>query len=68
MTYTLYRMSNKTNKVDTVLESINLPLMKLWALQNTTKTKQTRIFDDENNLIFSVIGRKESNFPKVIES
>lgn len=64
--YNLYRASKKTGKVDIALEGGSLAMLELWALQNTTKTKQTIIMDSEDNVVYCCIG-DESGFPKVVD-
>ena len=60
----LFRSSKKTGKIDTTLTGVNFPLLKLWALKETTKTKQTLIFDrDTGTCLFHVVG--SDNLPKV---
>lgn len=43
--YVLLRSSKKTGKVDMCMTAITGGMLKLWAMQNTTKTKRTLIFD-----------------------
>lgn len=55
--YVLFRFSKKTGKADTTMTSASSALMKLWAMQNTTKSKQTVIFNrDTGACVFSAIG------------
>ena len=66
--YAIFRFSKKTGKVDTTLSCGALSLAKLYALQNTTSTKNTIIIDAESgNVVFAVSGRKDG-FPKVCDS
>ena len=44
-TFTLIRFSRRSGKVDTTLEGLGNAALRLWALQNTTKTKDTIIFN-----------------------
>ena len=48
--YVLLRSSKKTGKVDTCMTGITKSMMQLWAMQNTTKTKRTLIFDRNTGL------------------
>jgi hypothetical protein len=45
--HVLFRFSKKTGKIDTTMTGVTSALMKMWALQNTTKSKQTIIFNRE---------------------
>lgn len=39
--FVAFRFSKKTGKVDTTLTSAGAAMLKLWGLQNTTKSKNT---------------------------
>ena len=41
----LIRFSKKTGKVDTTLTGLGYGMLKMWGLQNTTKTKATIVMD-----------------------
>lgn len=43
--YILMRANKKTGNVDTCMTGVTRALMKMWALQHTTKTKRTLIFE-----------------------
>lgn len=43
--YVMLRSSKKTGRVDKCITGITKGMMQLWAMQNTTKTKRTLIFD-----------------------
>lgn len=59
------RFSKKTGKIDTTLTGLGNAMLKLWALQNTTKTKACVVLDlEERKTIFETIGTADS-FPKV---
>ena len=64
--YVLVRFSKKTGKIDTLHEGISAAVMKLWALQNTKKTKDTIIFSKETGDVICWV-RGTSDFPKVAE-
>lgn len=49
------RCSQKTGKIDTQYETCSFGLAKLWALQNTTKTKITVVTDSEDNTIYCIV-------------
>lgn len=62
--YVLARFSKKTGKIDTLHEGISAAMLKLWALQNTTKTKDTIIFSKVNgDVVFYAEGT--ADFPEV---
>lgn len=62
--YGLVRYSKKTGKVDTAITGLGKGLLQIWALQNTTSTKQTTIFELDTGIISSeYIGTKDG-FPK----
>ena len=64
--YVLFRFSKKTGKIDTTMTAMGIALLKMWALQNTTKTKNTYIFDRESGkCAFAVQGA--DFFPKIIK-
>lgn len=62
--YFLVRFSKKTGKIDTSLEGIGKGMLKLWALQNTTKTKDTIVFDKETGEIEAYY-EGTGDFPKI---
>ena len=62
--YVLVRFSKKTGKIDTTLEALGNATLKLWALQNTTKTKDTVIFaKDSGDIVEYYEGT--GDFPKI---
>jgi hypothetical protein len=55
--HVLFRFSKKTGKIDTTMTGVTSALMQMWALQNTTKSKMTLIFNRETGrCIFSATG------------
>lgn len=61
------RASQKTGKVDKVMTGMGTALMKMWALNNTPKTKWTFIFERETGkCVFACMGTPDG-FPKVAE-
>ena len=59
-TMILFRYSKKTGRIDKTLEGLSLGLLKIWALTNTTKTKNTIIIERvTGNVMFLVKGSKE---------
>lgn len=60
------RASQKTGKVDKVMTGMGTALMKMWALNNTTKTKDTFIFERETGkCVFACRGT--DGFPEIAE-
>ena len=62
--YVLARFSKKTGRVDYILEGISAAMLKIWALRNTTKTKNTIIFSKVTGDVICLV-RGTSDFPKV---
>ena len=63
-TYCLVRFSRRSGKIDTSLEGEGCGMLRLWALQNTTKTKDTIIFEkDTGNVCWYYEGT--GDFPKI---
>ncbi len=61
----LFRFSKKTGVIDTTMTGMGSALMQMWALQNTTTSKRTLIFDRETGkCLFAASGTKDG-FPKV---
>ena len=59
----LFRFSKKTGKVDTTMTAMGKALLQMWALQNTTTSKRTLIFDRETGkCLFAASGTKDG-FP-----
>jgi hypothetical protein len=66
--HVLFRCSKRTGKVDTVMTGLGSALMRLWALENTTSSKECFIFvRDTGELVFHIAGNKESNFPTFVK-
>ena len=63
----LVRFSKKTGKIDTTLEGIGNAMMKLWALQNTPKTKECLIFSKVSGDVIAHCVGDESGFPKFFD-
>ena len=61
----LVRASKKTGKIDTSMVALGKGLLGMWALQNTTKSKQTVIFDLDSGEIVAHYTGTDSGFPKV---
>lgn len=61
----LVRFSSKTGKVDTCMNSMGTAMLSLWALQKTTKSKTTLIFDLEDGKVVEEYKGSADGFPKV---
>ena len=65
-TYCLLRFNRKSGKIDTSLEGEGSGMLRLWALQNTTKTKDTVIFEkDTGTVLWYYEGT--GDFPKIFD-
>ena len=65
-TYCLVRFARKSGKIDMTLEGEGSGMLRLWALQNTTKTKDTIIFEkDTGRVCWYYEGT--GDFPKIDE-
>ena len=62
--YGLMRFSKRTGKIDQSMVGWGKGLLKLWGLQNTTKSKATLVFDlDDRKTEVEYIGTED--FPTV---
>ena len=60
----LMRCNKKTGKIDTTMTSLGNALLNMWALQNTTTSKATFVFEQETGkILFEAYGTKDG-FPK----
>ena len=64
-TYCLVRFARKSGKIDTSLEGLGTGMLRLWALQNTTKTKDTIIFEKKTGRVCWYYEGTASGFPKI---
>ena len=63
-TNVLVRFSRRSGKIDTTIEGLGTGVLRLWALQNTTKTKDTIIFDkEEGDVLWYYTGTED--FPEI---
>ena len=59
------RFNKKTGKIDTTLTGLGNAMLQLWALQNTTKTKASIVFDlEERKPVMECVGTADG-FPEV---
>ena len=63
--YYLVRFNRRTGKIDTTMDAYGKGLLCMWALHNTTKAKDTIIFDE--NGIVAVYYEGTGDFPKAIK-
>jgi len=63
--YGLVRYSKKTGRVDKAMTALGCGLLQLWGLQNTTKTKETIVFELDTGLIRARYSGTADGFPKV---
>lgn len=61
----MMRFSRKSGKIDTTMEGLGCGLMKMWALNNTTSTKDTVIFDKEDGTIYGYYEGKKNDMPTI---
>lgn len=47
----LVRCSKKTGKIDSAITGYSRALLKLWGLQNTTKSKKTLVFNKNGDIL-----------------
>lgn len=65
-TYCLVRFARKSGKIDMTLEGLGSGMLRMWALQNTTKSKDTIIFEkDTGKVCWYYEGT--GDFPKIDE-
>jgi len=66
--HVLFRYSKKTGKIDMTMTEMGNALMQMWALQNTTPSKNTMIVErDTGKVVFLAEGTKDG-FPNVKKS
>ena len=63
--HVLFRFSKKTGKIDTTMTALGCGLLKMWALQNTTKTKACLIVERDSGKVILATQGTESGFPKI---
>lgn len=60
------RVSQKTGKIDKTLTGLSSAMLSLWAMQNTTSTKVSYVFDLETGVVVTICtGSKGRDFPEV---
>ena len=63
--YVLLRCSKKTGNVDKTATALGRAMLELWALQNTTKTKQCFVINGVTGRIVYATQGTDDGFPKV---
>ena len=63
--YGLIRASKKTGRIDTTMTGLGCGMLQLWALQNTTPSKRTVVFEFDTGLIRAMYEGAPGGFPKV---
>lgn len=59
--YVLVYYKKRNGAIEKTLEGIGPAMLKLWALQNTTSSKASLIFEKESGkVIFLATGKKDS--------
>jgi hypothetical protein len=66
-TYCCVRFARKTGKIDMTLEGLGSGMLRMWALQNTTKTKDTIIFEKDTGRVCWYYEGTASGFPHIEE-
>lgn len=60
------RANQRTGKIDKVLTGLSSAMLSLWAMQNTTSTKVSYVFDLETGDVVTICtGVKGRDFPEV---
>lgn len=62
--YYLVRFNRKSGKIDTTLEATGSAMLKMWGLHNTTKSKDTIVFNKETGEIVAYY-EGTGDFPKI---
>lgn len=62
--YYCVRFTSKAGKINKTLEGLGVGMLKLWALQNTTKTTECFIFDEDGVIVYHTIGNS-NGFPEI---
>lgn len=63
--HVLFRFSKKTGKIDTTMTGLGDAMMRLWALNNTPKSKSCMIVERDTGRITFVTTGTTDGFPKV---
>ena len=64
--FVLVRFTRRSGKIDKTLEGIGCGMLELWALQNTTKSKDCIIFSKDSGQVI-MYTEVTDGFPKVSE-
>lgn len=61
----LFRFSQKTGKVDTTMTGLGSAMMRMWALNNTTKTKACMIVEQSTGRVLLITQGTADGWPKI---
>ena len=61
----LFRFSKKTGKIDTTITGLGTALLRMWCLQNTTKSKGCVIVERDTGKVLFITEGTADGFPKV---
>lgn len=61
--HVLMRASKKTGKIDTTLTSLGKAQLVMWALTNTTRGKQSFIFERESGKVMAIVTGSDTGMP-----
>ncbi len=64
-TFVLVRFSRRTGKIDTSMEGIGSALLRFWALQHTTRTKDCIIFSKTTGEVVFYTAGTDTGFPHI---
>lgn len=63
--YVLIQSNKKSGKIVNVITAMGMAMLKMWALKNTSKTKQTFIFErNSGKMVFACSGSNDG-FPTI---
>lgn len=63
----LFRFSKKTGKIDKTMTGLGTALMKMYALNNTPKSKNTMIIERDTGKVLFLAEGKENDWPTIKE-
>lgn len=66
--HVLFRYSKKTGKIDTAMTELGNALMQMWALQNTTPSKNTMIVERDTGKVVFLAEGTNYGFPRIKKS
>ena len=66
-TYVLFRYKKSNRAIDTVLEGLGKAMLKMWALTNTTSSKESLIIEKDTGQVVYLVSGKRGSPPEVKE-